>query len=100
LLAAFWAWATNLLAWLEARDCALPKDDDLLAELVAAKYKFTSSGKMQLESKDSMRKRGLRSPDLADALCLTFASDAITMSGNSRSELSWSVPLRRGLGLV
>ncbi len=87
-------------AWLEARDCALPKDDDLLAELVAAKYKFTSSGKMQLESKDSMRKRGLRSPDLADALCLTFASDAITMSGNSRSELSWSVPLRRGLGLV
>ena len=42
-------------AFLEARDCALPKDDDLLAELVAAKYKFTSSGKMQLESKDQMR---------------------------------------------
>lgn len=87
-------------AFLEARDCALPKDDDLLAELVAAKYKFTSSGKMQLESKDQMRKRGLRSPDLADALCLTFANDAITMAGNNRSDLSWSVPLRRGLGVT
>jgi hypothetical protein len=87
-------------AWLEARDCALPKDDDLLAELVAAKYKFTSSGKMQLESKDQMRKRGLRSPDLADALCLTFANNAITMAGTKRSDLSWSVPLRRGLGVT
>ena len=87
-------------AWLEARDCALPKDDDLLAELVSAKYKFTSSGKMQLESKDGMRKRGLRSPDLADALCLTFASDAISMAGGKSQATNWQKPLRRGLNIV
>ena len=33
---------------------------------------------MKAESKDEMRKRGLQSPDLADALCLTMASDAAT----------------------
>jgi len=87
-------------AWLEGRDVSIPKDDDLLAELVSAKYKFTSSGKMQLESKDAMRKRGLRSPDLADALCLTFASDAISMAGGKSQATNWQKPLRRGLNIV
>jgi phage terminase large subunit len=87
-------------AWLEARDCSIPADDDLLAELVSAKYKFTSSGKMQLESKDQMRKRGLRSPDLADALCLTFASDAMVIGGAYGAQNSWHTPLRRGLSIT
>jgi phage terminase large subunit len=55
---------------------------------------------MQLESKDGMRKRGLRSPDLADALCLTFASDAISMSGGKSQATNWQKPLRRGLNIV
>ncbi len=69
--------------WLEDRSCKLPKDDQLLAELTAIRYSFTSSGKMKAESKDEMRKRGLGSPDLADALCLTMASDAITAQSGS-----------------
>lgn len=36
-------------------------------------YNFTSTGKMLVESKADMKKRGLRSPDLADAFLLTFA---------------------------
>ena len=31
-----------------------------------------SSGRMQIESKADMRKRGVASPDRADAVCLTF----------------------------
>ena len=50
-------------------DVSLPKDDALYSELVAPRYMFTSSGKIQVESKDSMKKRGVRSPDRADALC-------------------------------
>ena len=69
--------------WLEDRSCKLPKDDQLLAELTAIRYSFTSSGKMKAESKDEMRKRGLGSPDLADALCLTMASDAVTAQSGS-----------------
>ena len=81
--------------WLEDRSCKLPKDDQLLAELTAIRYSFTSSGKMKAESKDEMRKRGLRSPDLADALCLTMASDATTALSGSMS--TWKQPIKRNL---
>ena len=51
----------------------MPKDDALIAELTAPTYAFTSTGKMVVESKADMKKRGMRSPDLADAFLLTFA---------------------------
>ena len=49
------------------------KDDALIAELTSPTYVFTSTGKMVVEIKAEMKKRGLRSPDLADAFLLTFA---------------------------
>jgi hypothetical protein len=50
---------------------------------------------MKAESKDAMRKRGLKSPDLADALCLTMASDATTaLSGNNNN---WNKSIKRNL---
>ena len=90
----------KLKAWLEARDVSLPKDDHLLAELVAVKYKFTSSGKLQIESKDEMRKRGLPSPDRADAVCLTFAVEAATVIHGSSRSSNWAKPIRRNLNPV
>ena len=82
-------------AWLEDRGCKLPQDDELLADLTGIRYSFTSSGKMAAEGKDQMRKRGLRSPDLADAVCLTMASDAaMALSGPMTA---WKGELRRGL---
>jgi len=81
--------------WLEDRSCKLPSNDQLIAELTSIRYSFTSSGKMKAESKDEMRKRGLQSPDLADALCLTMASDAATaLSGKFNS---WRGEIRRNL---
>jgi phage terminase large subunit len=82
-------------AWLEDRSCKLPKDDQLQAELTAIRYSFTSSGKMKAESKDEMRRRGVGSPDLADALCLTMASDAAT--AQSGTFKSFRGELRRGM---
>ena len=69
--------------WLATRSVKLPQDDQLRHELVAPRYTFTSAGKVQVESKDSMRKRGMRSPDLADALCLSFASNAAMVGGRA-----------------
>lgn len=85
--------------WLENRSCKLPENEQLMAELTSIKYSFTSSGKMKAESKDEMRKRGLGSPDLADALCLTMASEATTaLSG---AVMNWRRELRRNLrGIV
>ena len=68
--------------WLEARDCKLPKDEQLFSELVSPRYDFSSTGKMKVESKQDMKKRGLPSPDKADAVILTLASQpTIAMFG-------------------
>ena len=69
--------------WLSQRDCRLPQNDELEAELASPLYKYTSSGKIKIESKDEMRKRGIKSPDKADALALTMASSAASFSGSS-----------------
>lgn len=63
-------YAKHVKEWLKTG--SLPKDDDFY-ELANIKYKFNSTGKLQLERKEDMKKRGLPSPDVADALSLTFA---------------------------
>jgi hypothetical protein len=69
--------------WLAQRDCRLPYDDELVAELVAPSYKYTSTGKIKIESKEEMKKRGIKSPDKADALALTMASSAASFGGGT-----------------
>lgn len=59
--------------WFQDRACSMPPDDALIAELTAPTHSFTSTGKMVVESKADMKKRGMRSPDLADAFLLTLA---------------------------
>jgi hypothetical protein len=59
--------------WFQDKACAMPQDEALIAELTAPTYAITSTGKMVVEAKADMKKRGLRSPDLADAFLLTFA---------------------------
>ena len=68
-------------SWLEARDCKLPRDERLVNELSSPRYSFMSNGKLRLEGKDDMKRRGLASPDVADAFVLTFASQAATGGG-------------------
>jgi hypothetical protein len=64
--------------WFEVRDWlraggAIPDLVDLKQDLAAPTYRFTPADKIQLESKDDIKGRGLPSPDLGDALALTFA---------------------------
>ena len=73
-------------AWLETRAVRLPKDDDIRAELIGPTYSFTSNGKIKVEGKSEMKRRGMRSPDMADALCLTFAGQAALVGGRA---LKW-----------
>jgi hypothetical protein len=51
----------------------LPANEDLVGQLASRKWKMTSRGRIRLESKDEMKKRGLPSPDRADAVVLAFA---------------------------
>jgi len=52
---------------------ALPPDDQLLADLTNVKYKIDSRGRIQLESKEEIKKRLGRSPDRGDAVVLAYA---------------------------
>jgi phage terminase large subunit len=75
--------------WFQERDCKLPEGcDELVAELSVPHYEYTSSGKIKVEDKASMKKRGLRSPDIADAFCLSLAHESAFIAGHSfKSEL-------------
>lgn len=59
--------------WLTETPCQIPDSDSLHADLTGVKFDYDSSGRLKLESKQRMRARGLRSPDEADAVVLTFA---------------------------
>ena len=52
---------------------AIPNSAELRDQLIAPEYDFNLKGELQLEKKSDMKKRGLASPDIADALALTFA---------------------------
>ncbi len=58
--------------WLESGG-ALPEDHELREELAAPTYTYDAANRIKLEKKEDMKDRGLRSPDIADALALTFA---------------------------
>lgn len=58
--------------WVKTTGC-LPNLPDLAKELTAPTYTYRNKrGRLQLESKDEMRARGLPSPDVADGLACTF----------------------------
>lgn len=59
--------------WLSRRDCRLIDDDALIGELTTPKYQILSNGKIKVEAKKDMKKRGVASPNKADAFLLTFA---------------------------
>ena len=85
-------------SWLETRAVRLPKDDELRAELIGPTYSFTSNGKIKVEGKSEMKRRGMRSPDLADALCLTFSGHAALVGGRASKWISGQ-PLQRRVSI-
>ena len=58
--------------WIRDR-AALEENKELFDDLTAVNYSFDKRDRMIIETKDDLRERGLPSPDLADALALTFA---------------------------
>lgn len=63
--------------WGEMRDWltigCIDDNDDIIQDLTGPEYQIDMRGRMKLEPKDMMKKRGIPSPDDGDALGLTFA---------------------------
>ncbi len=58
-----------------------PDDKELMDEMMMLRYKFTNLGAIQIESKDDMRGRGVKSPDNLDSA--VYATADLTMVLNS-----------------
>jgi len=67
--------------WFEGLDVSLDPDDEmqreLAVELSIPLYQISSAGKIRVESKQELKKRGVNSPDLAEALIMTFIRSSI-----------------------
>ncbi len=59
--------------WLADEPVQIPDSDELHSDLCGLTWKVDSKYRIALEKKEDMKKRGLRSPDTADAMALTFA---------------------------
>ena len=70
--------------WLKTG--ALPGDRELADDLVGPEFGFVRENVIQLERKKDMKKRGLASPDVGDALALTFAQPVRKRSSHGGSE--------------
>jgi hypothetical protein len=82
--------------WGKSRDwlddpagVSVPDTDTIQADACAPGYKYDSLSRIQLESKDDIRKRGLRSPDEWDAVALTFAEPVTVGAAIPQRDMSW-----------
>lgn len=71
--------------WLMQEPCQIPDNDSLHSDLCSIRYKVDSNSRLVMEQKADMKKRGIRSPDGADSLCLTFAVPNTILENNGKS---------------
>ncbi|MEP6756636.1 MAG: hypothetical protein ABJA67_14115, partial [Chthonomonadales bacterium] len=56
----------------QSGEISLPENRQMADELASLRYDIASNGKIKMESKDDMKKRGVGSPDIADMLAMLF----------------------------
>lgn len=57
---------------------AIPDDEDLMREMQGVEFFLNERGRIQLESKEKLKKRGRHSPDTTDAIAMSCMSDGLT----------------------
>ena len=78
----------RLREWIK-KGGTLKKDTDFL-QLNDIKYKMRSNGKLKIIDKDTLRRNGIPSPDVADALMLTFGreDDGISFANKNKIKMN------------
>lgn len=85
--------------WLKDRGM-IAANPELEFDLLGPEYSYDANNRIQLEKKDDMKKRGIPSPDLGDALALTFAERVppVMVSSADYAEQNSHVVLNDPLG--
>ncbi len=82
---------TRLRDWIQAGG-SIPNNVELVSDLATVEYTHDPRERIKLEPKDNIKKRGLPSPDIADALACTFFSSVQADEPSrffSQSEQDW-----------
>ena len=66
-------------------------DQTLIDDLTHVEIKPTMDGRIQLRSKDEMKKEGIPSPNDADALALTFAVPVVNRKRNGKANTNYQL---------
>ncbi len=75
----------DMLDWFQDKPASIPDEDDVSAQLTSVQYSYDSKRRKKLESKEQMFKRGLKSPDDADAIALTFTKGGVSGAANAQA---------------
>lgn len=78
----------SLKAWMMEEPCQIPDDDSMHADLCGIRYTIDSNSRLVMEKKADMKKRGVRSPDEADALALTFALPERALNNDTKADVA------------
>jgi hypothetical protein len=71
----------------------LPPDDDLATDLATPRWKNIAGGKIVIDSKDDIRKRIGRSPDIGDAVTMAFwRENASVLIDSGETSFDWREP--------
>jgi hypothetical protein len=82
--------------WFADAPIRLPNDPGLIADLSTLQPDTSSNGRRALESKQKLKRRGIRSPDGADALALTFAEKVQIRTSTQLGESNYRAPTSAG----
>jgi hypothetical protein len=74
LKAMLYAGDESVLTWVRNYGQLIENEYSGWDQLLSIRYKKNSYGKIVIEPKENMRKRGIESPDIADAFALTFSN--------------------------
>ena len=77
----------EMAAWIKSGG-ELPDCPELKADLCQVCYDFDAAGRMRLEPKEKIKERCGKSPDIADALALTFAAPVRPRTGGAPREFA------------
>ena len=85
--------------WLNNGPVKIEDIDSLHSDIQAPEYSFDSSSRLLLEKKESIKKRLGKSPDLGDALALTFAFNVANKEFKARYGISNTVQANSSWGV-
>lgn len=83
----------EMAEWINSGGALPAQETELAGEISSAVYDFDGAGKMRLEPKEKIKERVGKSPDLADALALTFAAPVLGSAAGRAAGLQQSYNL-------